>query len=208
MIYFIQDTNNKRIKIGKSDSPIRRIRRFRTGMSNPGELEILAVIPGGVKREKDLHQKFQKYHSHGEWFEPSNEIIEFIEENTTGTFNFCRICGALHLSKPDRDDIEGHARIHVNMRIGVFPYGTRELMKTLARCALVGEAVTLDKSERLEAKRMIALSWWARARQSGLNDSMFDDYMLDHLELLDAQIDGVGNLAEINKRIGETWKGK
>lgn len=207
MIYFIQDLNNKRVKIGKSDNPIRRVRRFKTGSSNPEGFEILAVIPGGVKREKELHQRFKQYHSHGEWFEFSKEIFDYVHENTSGEFNFCRICGCLHLAKPNNQDIEGHAKLHNDMRKGIFSYSTRELLKSMARAALSGQTMKLEGTERDEAKRIIALAWWARAKQTGISDSSFDDFMLDHLDLIDAQYDGKGNLQEISKRVSKTWRG-
>jgi len=207
MIYIIQDASNKRIKIGKSDNPIRRIRRFRTGSSNPDGFDILAILPGGARREKELHERFIKFHSHGEWFEPSDEIIEFIHENTTGNFKFCRICGALHLAQPNIQDIRDHSKRHVDMRKGMFPYNTRELMKSMARASLSGHVAQLKKLEKDEAKRIIVLAWWARAKQSGLSDSAFDDYMLDYLELLDAEYDGKGDLKKISEKLSKVWNG-
>jgi len=93
------------------------------------------------------------------------------------------------------------------MRKGIFPYDIRELMKSMARVALSGKIIKLEGKERDEAKGIIILAWWAREKQNGLSDSAFDDYMLDHLDLIDAEYDSQGNLREISERVSKTWQG-
>lgn len=42
--------------------------------ASPEYLEILGVIPGGRKREMELHNQLHAYRVHGEWFEGDHVI--------------------------------------------------------------------------------------------------------------------------------------
>ena len=87
VVYFIQ-TNIKDfqtgaevigpIKIGTSRNLISRMREIKT--SCPGELKILLLLPGGYSLEKELHERFMHLRTHGEWHNPSSELINFIIE--------------------------------------------------------------------------------------------------------------------------------
>jgi hypothetical protein len=207
MIYFVQDLDNKRIKIGESDDPTVRIKQIMTGSSSKNGCVILAVFPGGVKRESEMHKKFSQYHSRGEWYEASDEIISYVLGLIKGEFNICRVCGTLSLSKPDISDIKNHSAIHKTMRNGVLPYGMREVLKEIGWSALYDKdkPVTVSELTPDEAKRLIAFSWWARAKQNGINDKFFDDFMLDQFEYLDARFDDNGDAKKISKRNSERW---
>tara|TARA_B100001013_G_scaffold341992_1_gene267302 strand:+ start:870 stop:1904 length:1035 start_codon:yes stop_codon:yes gene_type:complete len=74
--YFIRDTSNNLIKIGKSVDPPKRMSEFQT--HHAAELQLLAIYPDDV--EEYLHEKFQKHHVRGEWFQPSPEIRAWIEK--------------------------------------------------------------------------------------------------------------------------------
>ena len=74
-VYFIQGVETKRIKIGVSVDPNARLRSLVA--SEP--LTLLKAIPGNVKEEKALHKRFMHLCIHGEWFEPDEELIRFIE---------------------------------------------------------------------------------------------------------------------------------
>lgn len=54
-------------------------------MSEYGDVDVLGWQLGGLLLEAELHQKFQQYNTYREWFEPVNEIFDYIEENA---FNF------------------------------------------------------------------------------------------------------------------------
>lgn len=207
MIYFIQDQDNKRIKIGESDDPTNRIKQILTASSAVNGCEILAVIPGGKKREDELHNKFQKYHSHREWFSESQELVEYIEAFISHDFNICRVCGSISLSKPIIEDIKGHARIHKTMRNGVLPYNMRELLKEIGWGVLYSKEkpAIFSDIKKDDAKRLIAFSWWARSMQNGISEKWFDDFMLDQFEYLDARFGEAGNYKELNKRNQERW---
>lgn len=74
--YFVQGQNTRNIKIGKSRNVGDRFCALQTASGEP--LKLLFTIPDNV--EKELHRKFYKHRLHGEWFMPSQPILDFIEE--------------------------------------------------------------------------------------------------------------------------------
>ena len=76
MIYFIQNTDTKHIKIGYSDNIRRRLSELQ--ITSPHELTILTICEGGIEVEKELHDKFNDHYVRGEWFNPSEELISYI----------------------------------------------------------------------------------------------------------------------------------
>lgn len=77
-IYFIQDSLSKKIKIGYSANFKRRF--LDLSNANANRLYILCVLPGNKEDEVKYHARFAQYRTHGEWFSPSREIVEFIKE--------------------------------------------------------------------------------------------------------------------------------
>jgi len=78
LIYFIQEQSElKAIKIGKSDNLMSRLSGLQT--ANPYELVVLHTIEAKACFELELHEYFKMYRIRGEWFRPTQEIIEFID---------------------------------------------------------------------------------------------------------------------------------
>jgi len=79
-VYFIQDGTTGRIKIGKSENPEARLDSLQT--ANAGVLTLLVKLytQNMGNDEKYYHKKFQTSHIRGEWFLPSQELLDFIEE--------------------------------------------------------------------------------------------------------------------------------
>ncbi len=77
MIYFLKA--NDKVKIGYADDPSKRIPEIQT--SNPYELEVLLIIDGNYDKESELHKRFEKHRTSGEWFELEEPIQSFIKEN-------------------------------------------------------------------------------------------------------------------------------
>jgi hypothetical protein len=77
-IYFIQQGENGAIKIGYSTDPEKRLRTLRT--ASPYPLQMRLVIEGGKKLEKELHDKFADCQLDGEWFEATDVLLRFMEE--------------------------------------------------------------------------------------------------------------------------------
>jgi len=81
MIYFLYDSVNNVVKIGKSKegSLYSRLSSLQTG--NVTKLDLLGIITGYTDKESELHLKFDKYRIRGEWFEYTEEIKNYIETN-------------------------------------------------------------------------------------------------------------------------------
>ena len=77
MIYFLKA--NDKVKIGYADDPSKRIPGIQT--SSPFELEVLLIIDGNYDKESELHKRFQKHRTSGEWFDLEGPIQSFINEN-------------------------------------------------------------------------------------------------------------------------------
>lgn len=75
-VYFIQAESGGPIKIGKAVDPWQRLSQLQTGRHE--KLHVLAVMPGGLDAEKQLHKKFAAHRVMGEWFMPDEEILDFI----------------------------------------------------------------------------------------------------------------------------------
>lgn len=77
-VYFLAAESANLIKIGCSHEPARRTRDLQ--VTSPVGLKVLAVIPGGRKRELELHHRFGHLRAHGEWFKAAPELLAFITE--------------------------------------------------------------------------------------------------------------------------------
>ena len=77
--YFIQGRLTKRIKIGTSQtllSAVRRIHRFQVG--SPDDLRVIGATD--TVTEHAAHGDFADYWLHGEWFEPSARLVEYVRQ--------------------------------------------------------------------------------------------------------------------------------
>jgi hypothetical protein len=82
VVYFLRGSVTGRIKIGWSSDLEMRITGIQTG-SEP--VEVLCTLPGSRTLEGHLHEKFDEHRVHGEWFNPHDEILQFVEQvNTFG----------------------------------------------------------------------------------------------------------------------------
>lgn len=79
VIYFVQAGEGGPIKIGitEEDCVDRRLTQLQG--ANPVQLRLLATQFGGILNEKQLHARFAAHRIHGEWFEPTPELLALIE---------------------------------------------------------------------------------------------------------------------------------
>jgi DNA-binding transcriptional ArsR family regulator len=77
LVYFIQSEYGGPIKIGVTNDPSHRLATLQTG--HPSKLHILAVTPGGTKKEKEIHDAFSGVRISGEWFKPTPALMEYID---------------------------------------------------------------------------------------------------------------------------------
>lgn len=75
-VYFIQNPKSKEIKIGLTKDIKRRLNDIKTYF--PYGIELLHIIEGNKLFEMELHEKFKNYNISGEWFEPAEEILNYI----------------------------------------------------------------------------------------------------------------------------------
>lgn len=78
MIYFIRDSFSGRIKIGTAGDPWKRLAKIQSDC--PGDATLLAMEPGGVEREQELHAFFATERRRGEWFLPSPRLNAHIAQ--------------------------------------------------------------------------------------------------------------------------------
>lgn len=65
-LYAVKSGDGRRIKIGISADPQRRIANLQTAHGD--KLEVLAIVEGGREREARLHRRLRKSRTSGEWF--------------------------------------------------------------------------------------------------------------------------------------------
>lgn len=67
-VYFIQSVIGGPVKIGKSNNVEQRLEELQTG--SPYILQIIKIIKNVKPQvEREFHEKFKDYRSHGEWFD-------------------------------------------------------------------------------------------------------------------------------------------
>lgn len=72
VVYFAR--RERLIKIGTTRNLSARIR----SLGGPG-IVILATIPGGYLVERQILRQFSHLRTAGEWFEPAQELLDFID---------------------------------------------------------------------------------------------------------------------------------
>lgn len=81
-LYFIQGVDTGLVKIGKTgdENAYRRLRTLQIG--SPDRLLLLKAVQ--YPRERDMeslvHEWFSDCRVHGEWFEPTDELMDFIDK--------------------------------------------------------------------------------------------------------------------------------
>ena len=77
-VYFIQSEENSLIKIGYTTNLKKRLSKMRT--DSPAHLKALFAMEAYRLEEKSIHSGLFECKVHGEWFAPSSELLEYIEE--------------------------------------------------------------------------------------------------------------------------------
>lgn len=82
-VYFVQSGQDGPIKIGVSGDVEKRM--VELCVASPSELRLLAVIDGATdKDERALHVAFSDERLRGEWFEPSERVMDLIKRVNEG----------------------------------------------------------------------------------------------------------------------------
>lgn len=86
MIYFVQNKATKNVKIGYCKDNLKsRISSLQTGSAE--QLECIMVLDGTFRDEKTLHIRFDRLRIRGEWFEFSEDLQRFLDDNKSN----CRL---------------------------------------------------------------------------------------------------------------------
>lgn len=76
--YFIQCEHGGPIKIGSTlDDPLKRLKAIQANC--PYRLVLLGILTG-IHQEANAHKQWADARLHGEWFEPTDDLKEFIDE--------------------------------------------------------------------------------------------------------------------------------
>lgn len=75
-VYFIEARESGAIKIGSTSNPTARLSALQTG--SPVRLRLIGYTEGGEPEERRLHRLFEDSRSHGEWFKPTIDLLDYI----------------------------------------------------------------------------------------------------------------------------------
>lgn len=73
VVYFVLASQSRKVKIGLTANPDRRLAGLQTGSAEP--LELLGVVAGGRRLETRLHRELVADRSHGEWFHCTETVM-------------------------------------------------------------------------------------------------------------------------------------
>jgi hypothetical protein len=89
MVYFIQGNKTRLVKIGQTTNLTKRLRALQA--HSPDQLYVLATIPD-EKADAPYHLRFREsWAGHGEWFNPSPELMAFIKTLTPSALTACTV---------------------------------------------------------------------------------------------------------------------
>ena len=75
-VYFFMTKNRQYVKIGYSKNPYGRIKEVQTGC--PLELMLIGYVKGDLKEERRIHEMFNRYRKHGEWFAVTGDLLYYM----------------------------------------------------------------------------------------------------------------------------------
>jgi hypothetical protein len=85
-IYFVQAGDIGQIKIGVSKDPRMRLSGLQTG--NPNKLRLLWFCPyDKQKAESNVHNLLAEYRLAGEWFSPSEKVLDLVVQTICHCFD-------------------------------------------------------------------------------------------------------------------------
>ena len=97
VVYFIQGSSGL-IRIGVTSNLHRRIHEAMVG--NDRRVVLVGAISGTNVLKRKLHRSFSEYYSHGEWFHPVKELVDFFFSFREPTFQ--EVFETLHNIGPDQ----------------------------------------------------------------------------------------------------------
>lgn len=80
-VYFIGSEKEAFVKIGVASDVRKRLQDIRTAAPFPVRILGMVERRDAAKTERELHQLFAAYHTHGEWFRLTPAILEWLADN-------------------------------------------------------------------------------------------------------------------------------
>lgn len=77
-VYYIRSEDSGRVKIGWSSNVPARLKSLQRASAS--RLTLLYSEPGTGRDEANLHERFRAHRVHGEWFEPSADLLAHIKQ--------------------------------------------------------------------------------------------------------------------------------
>lgn len=77
-VYFLRCDSSGLIKIGVSTNVAHRVSAIQSG--SPTQMTLLATEEGGQEREKQLHDTYAEHRVRGEWYRPTDELLDYISD--------------------------------------------------------------------------------------------------------------------------------
>lgn len=89
-VYFLECETNGLIKIGfvnKIEDANRRLRALQ--LLSPVPVRLLGI--SALDYDKTLHQKFNHLRHHGEWFEPGQDLLDYIQQKSADLASLSKV---------------------------------------------------------------------------------------------------------------------
>lgn len=101
-VYAVQAVTLGLVKIGVADDAVKRLRELRNFSPDRLNLLGLAKCSRFGLLERELHQRFAAQRRHGEWFEPTDEMLWYIQDTMDWNTRRVRVCQR-ELDQPDAE---------------------------------------------------------------------------------------------------------
>jgi hypothetical protein len=135
LIYFIQAKDGGPVKIGIAVDPGQRMRHLQN--ANSLKLNYLWLLPGDERAERKLHHRFRRDHLRGEWFFPSDDLLEYCHQKNpkkgSDAFLAYLLQQAWEKGYKSGHDIHGEIGDHVDRKLSVEVKLLREKLRESRR---------------------------------------------------------------------------
>ncbi len=101
-VYFLRAGDSGPIKIGFTSGRVGyRLQKLKTGC--PWPIVIIGSLPGERKHERYVHRVLMKHRMEGDWFAPSAETCEKVEEILSPGFEWPKITSTWRISSDEHE---------------------------------------------------------------------------------------------------------
>jgi DNA-binding XRE family transcriptional regulator len=166
-IYFVECSETKRIKIGRTKNLAKRLNALQT--ASPGQLRALASFEGPGRAETVLHDRFRHHNRGGEWFHPGEDLLEFIQQEDWKGMNFDPQPAPFTHQPFISDGLQGMRLRTARMAGGLTQAESAQRM-------LNSKATAQYWSDVENGRRVPSLEWlWGAAQALGVNPHTLDE---------------------------------